>query len=162
MRRTLNIIGGAALGLSLSQFPEYAQQYEQRLGGAVDELQAVISDFDATASAQGLDRDEALARYDSNPDVFIIGRGMDMRKTIARYERLSAHLEALETTGPLTHVTALLQNYDPQIAQSALDAYAPAVPTTLEGAGWAGAGAVGGYGLMALLTAPFRRRRSAR
>ena len=40
MRRTLGECWAAsALGVCFSQFPEYAQQYEQRLGGAVDELQ---------------------------------------------------------------------------------------------------------------------------
>jgi hypothetical protein len=38
MRRSLSLLGGLGLGLALSQFPEYAQQYTQRLGGAVDEL----------------------------------------------------------------------------------------------------------------------------
>ena len=37
MRRTLAVVGGVGLALVLSQFPEYAQQYQQRLGGAVDD-----------------------------------------------------------------------------------------------------------------------------
>lgn len=159
MRRTLSIIGGVALGLALSQFPEYAQQYEQRLGGAVNELAAVIADFDATAAAQGLNREAALGRYAVNPDTFIVARGTDMRKTLARYEKLSAHLMALEEAGPGVRLAALAQNYDPIIAQAAFEAYQPAVPTTAEGLGMAGAGAIGGYGAMALVTAPFGRRR---
>ena len=38
MRRALSVLGGLALGFGFAQFPEYAQQYEQRLGGAVDEV----------------------------------------------------------------------------------------------------------------------------
>ena len=46
MRRMLATIGGLGLAVTMSQFPEYAQQYTQRLGGAVDELRVVTEDFD--------------------------------------------------------------------------------------------------------------------
>ena len=42
MRRALSILGGLVLGFGFAQFPEYAQQYEQRLGGAVDELRIIV------------------------------------------------------------------------------------------------------------------------
>ena len=37
---------GLLLGFVLSQTPEFAQQYRQRLGGAVDELQRIVLQFD--------------------------------------------------------------------------------------------------------------------
>ena len=73
MRRTLSLFGGLALGLALSQFPEYAQQYTQRLGGAVDELRAVTRQFDAAATAAGLSREQALARYGLSTDTPVTG-----------------------------------------------------------------------------------------
>ena len=51
MRRMIAGIGGLALAIVLSQFPEYAQQYTQRLGGAVDELRVITEDFDRAALA---------------------------------------------------------------------------------------------------------------
>jgi hypothetical protein len=63
VRRALGMLGGLALGFALSQFPEYAQQYVQRLGGAVDELRIIVADFDRGAAEAGLTRDEALARF---------------------------------------------------------------------------------------------------
>ena len=56
MRRTVAIVGGAALAVVLSQFPEYAQQYTQRLGGAVDELRRQTQSFDQDAAEGGLTR----------------------------------------------------------------------------------------------------------
>ncbi|NRB05388.1 MAG: DUF2937 family protein, partial [Rhodobacteraceae bacterium] len=44
--RAIALAGGLAGGLSLSQFPEFSQQYLQRLGGAVDALAVVVTDFD--------------------------------------------------------------------------------------------------------------------
>ena len=42
---------GAALA---TQAPEFAQQYRQRLGGAIDELRGMVAQFDAEASFCGL------------------------------------------------------------------------------------------------------------
>ena len=52
IRRLISIVGGVGLGLVASQFPEYAQQYEQRLGGAVDELRVFVEKFDASAASR--------------------------------------------------------------------------------------------------------------
>jgi Protein of unknown function (DUF2937) len=165
MRRALSLVGGAGLGLALSQFPEFSQQYEQRLGGAVDELRIIVTDFDAAAARQGLDRTEALARYRENPDTFIVGRGADMDATIARYERLSASLAALQQADPVERVLGFAEYYDSEIGARALDTFEPAVPATAEGAAYAGVGFLGGYGLLSGLIAlgarPFRRRNRA-
>ena len=75
MRRALATLGGLGLAIACSQFPEYAQQYEQRLGGAVDELRIIVADFDADARKFGLSREEALGRYAASPDPFIMARG---------------------------------------------------------------------------------------
>ena len=60
--KALSLAGGIAGAVGLSQFPEFSQQYAQRLGGAVDELARVVEDFDADASDVGLNRDEALSQ----------------------------------------------------------------------------------------------------
>ena len=58
--RALVLAGGVLGAASVSQFPEFSQQYTQRLGGAVDALGQVVADFDASAAAAGLDREAAL------------------------------------------------------------------------------------------------------
>ncbi|MEO1364377.1 MAG: DUF2937 family protein, partial [Pseudomonadota bacterium] len=58
--RALMLAGGFAGAALTSQFPEYSQQYTQRLGGAVDALAEVVADFDASARAEGLSREAAL------------------------------------------------------------------------------------------------------
>jgi len=148
MRRMLGTMGGVALALTASQFPEFAQQYEQRLGGAVDQLAAIIADFDATAERSGLDRREALAVYEATGEAFLAERAGDMRATFARHERLSAHLALLESAGPLEKATGFARYYDPEIGSRAIRAYEPAVPVTAEGFVWAGAGLVVGYALI--------------
>lgn len=165
MRKSLSLIGGIGLGISLSQFPEYTQQYEQRLGGAVDELRAIVSDFDASAVRAGLSREEALAVYDEAGHDFLVDRGRDMRTVFARYERLSAHMNDIANASSLERLTDMARYYDPEIGARALEAYSPAVPVTPEGLTLGGAGVVAGYGILAAIFAlvrrPFRRRRNA-
>ena len=58
--RALTLVGSLIAGAGASQFPEFSQQYAQRLGGAVGALSEVVADFDASAVAEGLTRPQAL------------------------------------------------------------------------------------------------------
>lgn len=157
--RISGLIGGVLLAGTLSQFPEFSQQYEQRLGGAVDQLAAVVADFDASAARAGLSRDEALQTYEGTGEPFLADRSRDMQTAFARYEKLTAHLEALATAGPVEKVTAFASYYDADIGNRALESYEPAIPVTAEGFIWAGLGLLGGYGAVAGLFAGARRLR---
>jgi Protein of unknown function (DUF2937) len=163
MRRTISIVGGLALGLCFSQFPEYAQQYEQRLGGAVDELKTIVADFDRDATRFGLSRGDALKRYAVSPDDFLVARGTSMDKTLARYTQLSAMLVDLQTAGPLERAAHLGDYLDTDVGARALQTYKPAVPVTIEGFAWGLAGWVIGYllvfPLLGFFSLPFRWRR---
>lgn len=162
MRRTIALAGGVMLALAFSQFPEYSQQYEQRLGGAVDELRIITERFDADATAAGLTREQAFARYTQTSDNFIVGQGRNAEETFRRYARLSADLTELSTAGPMDRLRLLPKFFDAEVGRRALDNFEPGVPVTLEGLGWAGAGLALGYTLVSLLVGllmlPFRRR----
>jgi hypothetical protein len=162
MRRALSIVGGLALGLSFAQFPEYAQQYEQRLGGAVDELRIIVEDFDRGAASFGLNREDALLRYAASPDEFLQDRGLSMRMTIARYERLSADLAALQSASALQRAQLLPRYLDSDVGTRALESFEPGVPATGEALAWGLAGMAVGYLMLhpflSFLTLPFRWR----
>lgn len=163
MRRTLSIVGGLALGLMLSQFPEYAQQYTQRLGGAVDELRIIAAEFDSAATAAGLTREAALTRYSAAGDDFIAGRGMSMAETFRRYDALSVALVEITGATGWERFTLLPKFLDTDIGQRTMQNFQPGVPVTMEGFAYAGGGFLIGYlvtsGLVRFLALPFRRRR---
>lgn len=163
MRRIIAGAGGIGLALVLSQFPEYAQQYTQRLGGAVDELRIITTDFDNAALAEGLDRDQALERYAASSDSFLTGRGQSMAATYDRFEQLSQTLAEISNADPIARLKSLPAYLDTDIGRRTLEAYQPAVPVTMEGILYAGAGLIAGYlvvsGLWRFLMLPFRRRR---
>jgi hypothetical protein len=160
MRRALSIVGGLALGFGFAQFPEYAQQYEQRLGGAVDELRIIVEDFDRGAAAFGLDREQALLRYAVSPDEFLQDRGLSMRLTIGRYERLRADLARLQSAGAAERVKLLPRYLDSDVGARALENFEPGVPATGEAVVWGIVGTTLGYLLLypflGFLTLPFR------
>lgn len=163
MRKILSVLGGLALGLMLSQFPEYAQQYAQRLGGAVDELGIIAEDFDRAAATAGLTRVEALGRYAGSADTFLVDRGLSMAATIARYDHLSAMLRRIQGAGAVERFTLLPDFLDTEIGRRALENFQPAVPVTAEGLAYGAGGFLIGYVMVSavtrLLMLPFRRRR---
>lgn len=162
MRRVVASIGGVALGVALSQFPEYAQQYTQRLGGAVDELRIVTEKFDRDARDAGLDRQQALTRYEASSDTFLAGRGNSEQSNFARYEQLSATLARIQNANAVERFQMLPAYLDTDIGARTLENYQPAMPVTVEGILYAGAGLLAGYlflsGLWRFLAMPFRKR----
>jgi len=162
--RALTLAGGLSGAAALSQFPEYSQQYAQRLGGAVDELRLFVEDFDADAASVGLEREAALKQL-AEGGALGAARADTMRGKIDRYNRLNAALGALNEAGPFMRAYHAAHLNDADIARAAWADYKPSVPLTFEGAVFSGAGLVGGglvvSLLLGLLRLPFRRRNVA-
>lgn len=158
--RVLALAGGIAGAVALSQFPEFSQQYVQRLSGAADELRAVSIAFDTTARVAGLSREEALDKMGGSD--FQDRLRDDMRARIYRYERLNADYQALASAAPLQRLARFYRFRDAELAQRTWDDFQPAVPVTAEGAIFAGIGYAAGWALVSfllgLLLSPLRRR----
>jgi Protein of unknown function (DUF2937) len=142
------IVRTAAFGLGLigavagSQGPEFSQQYQQRLGGAIEELRRVIERFDADAQANGESRDRAVARLRANPDDLASRQGAAMQGNVDRLARLEAHRQAMIGAGPLARVALMLRDGDADLLQAAYGEFEPAIPVTEEGLLSAAAGFV--------------------
>lgn len=149
--RAMTLAAGLTGAAGLSQFPEFSQQYQQRLGGAVDELTRVIAQFDRDAQKVGLTRDEALIELGQGGN-FGAERARSMTETMQRHARLQADLAALDGAGPFMRARLVTHLGDRDIAARALETYKPAVPATFEGAVFAGTGFVAGWGILSVLT----------
>ncbi len=163
LSRAVALAGGIAGAVALSQFPEFSQQYLQRLSGAVDELRVVTLAFDTTARASGLSREQALQQIAGSS--FQDNLRRDLAASFSRYDRLNADYQALAEATPLQRLARFWHFRDPDLVARTWAHFRPAVPVTADGlimaaigfgAGWALAG-----GLLALLARPFRRRRPA-
>lgn len=151
------IVGATVLGLSMSQFPEFTQQYQQRLGGAVDELRIITEEFDRAATDQNMTRDEALGAYTGS--TFLEIRAIDLEATFQRYERLSEDLTLLENANAVDRLKNFTHMTDRKLVERTWEAFKPAVPVTSEGLTFAAAGGAAGFAGFAGLFSLFRRRR---
>ncbi|MEL6549188.1 MAG: DUF2937 family protein [Pseudomonadota bacterium] len=159
--RFLALAFGLAGAAVLSQFPEFAQQYLQRLAGKVDQLEAQVAGLDAAAAGFGMTRAEYLA------DLALSQTGAEAAARAeagaALHGRLSESLGAFREAGALGRLALVPEVADLDLARRTMGDFQPAVPLTTEGAGFAAAGFLAGWGawsgLWGLFSWPFRRRR---
>ena len=164
MIRILALISGLAGAAAMSQFPEFSQQYLQRLSGAVNELCIVVTGFDIAAAAAGRTREEALAEL--KRDEFEHDLQRTLVSAIRRFERLDGDLAALRGAGPLGRMAQPWNMADRDLLRATMDDYQAAVPVTVDGAISAGVGYFVGWGVVVIglgaLLRPFRRRSAPR
>jgi hypothetical protein len=158
MTRRLALAIALIAGLIGSQAPEFAQQYRQRLGGALDELKHALAEFESETAKENLTPAEGVERLERNPDQLARQRGEDMAETIDRIARLEAQRQAMISAGPLRRLYVIARDFDPKIAQSTLDRYEPAAPLSAEALAAAGLAAVWGWAAIHLCAWPLRRR----
>lgn len=155
--KTMGLAFGLLGGVVASQGPEFAQQYRQRLGGAIDELGRVVQRFDADAQATGRSREDAIGQLRSNPDRLASLQGEAMRGNVERLERLQSQQQSFRDAGAFSRLWLLARDGDADLARAAYGDFEPAVPTTTEGFVAAGIGFVLGWVLARLIGMPLRR-----
>ena len=155
--RRLALTIGIFFALVGSQIPEFAQQYRQRLGGALDELNRVIAQFDAEAQGHSLTRAQGLERLKGNADSLASERGAAMEQDIARADRLARQQEAFKTGGTVTRLAALIADFDPATTGRTIADFEPAVPVSFEDFVIAGLALLLGVGATHLVAWPIRR-----
>ena len=149
--RVMALAGGLTGAAGLSQFPEFSQQYMQRLGGAVDELARQVQRYEMDAQKVGLTLDDLLVQLEAEGPLSTT-QSRNMRSDIARLDRLRTALDALEGAGPFTRAHLSARHSDREIAARTLEVYKPALPVTFEGAVFAGSGFFAGWlGVSAVL-----------
>jgi hypothetical protein len=158
LTRRLAVAIGLFFAVIGAQWPEFAQQYRQRLGGALDELNRMIAEFDDEAKSQSLTREQGLARLQENGDPLARERAGAMNEDIDRAGRLSRQREAFNQAGPVERLAALAEDFDaPTLAEAWRD-FEPALPVTSEAFVIGGAALVLGWSLTHIVAWPIRRR----
>ncbi|MEL7202358.1 MAG: DUF2937 family protein, partial [Pseudomonadota bacterium] len=88
---------------------------------------------------------------DVNADGLLEALCASYASIVTRFEFLAGHLDALTSATDLERPIVLARTYQRDIADSALSAYKPAVPTTIDGAVYGGGSFVGVWALGSLL-----------
>lgn len=159
MIRALCLVAGLFGAAGLSQFPEFSQQYLQRLGGYVDALADQLMEFDAVALEAGYGREEMLEQMAQTPPMD--GQAAMWRRTILRHAQLSDDLDALRNASPIARLMMPQRVADTDLARAVWADFRPGMPLTGAGAVSAGAGFAAGWAIFAIaltmVTAPMRR-----
>ena len=136
--RVLCVLGAVVF----SQLPEFMQQYLQRLGGHLDEARLALDRLKAVAAQSGLalgDLRAGAAALPEGPAGRLAGL---VRASFARVDELAGAESAIRHASAWSRPFVFAAHLDPAIAKATWAVFRPAVPTTAEGAMYAGAGIV--------------------
>jgi hypothetical protein len=160
LRGIFPLTAGLVLAGGLSQFPEFAQQYTQRVGGAWVEVRTVADGFRADAASSGRTVDEALDLYRSLGSTFYNDRAASMETLLDREAFLRTHYARLTQGTGFDQLVVFAKERDVEIARDTLSIYKPALPFSFTGIAHAALGFLAGFLILSL---PFsiRRRRPA-
>ncbi len=128
--RVFSVLGA----ISFAQFPQFVQQYLQRLSGHLDEARRIVERYKLAAERAGMEFDPYIERFRADPDPVIAEHGYIMAEAVERYEFLSRAVEALTQSNMFTRPFVFLANLETDIAWQAWLIFQPGVPTTVEGA----------------------------
>ncbi|MAX47570.1 MAG: hypothetical protein CMM78_05120 [Rhodospirillaceae bacterium] len=149
----------AALG---SQLPAFHDQYLQRVGGALDEVNQQIEAMDMRAQDAGLGRYDYIRRFYDNSDSVIQGEGQAMLATLARQERLREIEARLQDVSWYMLAVEMVFHLEPDIALNTAKNFGPAVPLSISGLAHAFFGFFFGYLIPSAIRSLFPRKEIAR
>lgn len=165
IQRLADGIGAVAGAAGLSQFPEFFQQYLQRLGGRLDQAVVQRDRIVAAANEHALAAADYVRRLSEHADPVVRSEGRNAAAALADAGRLQAMHDALAGASPLTRPVVFARDFDADLARATWEAFVPAVPLSAEALIYAAAGLLLGLALVALaeraFVTPFRRRRPA-
>ena len=131
--RFIILVFGFFGAVGLAQGPEMATQYEQRIGGALGELQTVIEQFDKDVAKNGLTRETALETYSQASAPFLKDRGRSMQIALSRFDTLTHQVKTFKTSNDLYKPIYLFAEGDEKVMQGMLKDYTFGIPATLSG-----------------------------
>ncbi len=154
---TILAMAGAA---SFSQFPEFYQQYLQRLGGRLDQAESRLAEITADAETKGMSVEAYIESFLSSHKHALEGQRMLDSFELTRELRLT--IAKLFEAQAWERPALLAKHFHSATAEATYAAFSPALPLTLDGVAYAAAGAALALTLSHLLRRTLRRRQRER
>lgn len=140
LRACFAILGAAAF----AQFPEFYQQYLQRLGGRLDQARFDLNRLIEDAATLGRTVEAYIQElFASGGEAAQLAAKRELARLDGAKELEQAY-HALSQAGPLERPVAFLHHFDPGLAEATLQTFAPGLPVTLEGFAYAATGLLAG------------------
>lgn len=122
--RDIFLIGFALAGLfAASQIPGFVQEYEQRLGGARDEVARLLQEFSAIAKRSNKDLDSYAALLVANDDPSISETGREIMDLSTREAAMANHADALAASSRFMKPVVLVKSGDREIMAATWKTY---------------------------------------
>ncbi|NEW93400.1 DUF2937 family protein [Rhodopseudomonas sp. BR0M22] len=135
-----------------AQIPEFLLQYQQRIGGASDELTRIVRHFDEDSRRSGYERTEALHLMKQNPERLIRDQSQRMNENISRLATLNKQQELFNKGIRTASLFEFAVNYDEPLARKTYENFTPALQFSFSGVSFALIGFVLVVGLLSLFT----------
>jgi hypothetical protein len=114
--RDILLIGFALAGLlAASQIPGFVQEYEQRLGGARDEITRLLAEFSAIGEKSGKDLASYAALLVENNDPSISATGREIVALSEREISIAGHVEVLAASSRFMKPVVLARDGDLEV-----------------------------------------------
>lgn len=119
--------------LAFSQVPEFIQQYLQRLGGHVAELNHQIQIITYNAAASGKNLDQYIHKFKMSGDIDFVHQGEMMQEMALRYQTLLHNLQEIQQATAWGRGIKFFYHIDFIIARETMHHFVPGVSFSLEG-----------------------------
>lgn len=162
MRKAAFLTFGLLGAVLMSQFPEFFQQYMQRLGGRLDEVTAQANALERRAAERNKDVAAYLQPLLTNSDPDVRQEGERLAALGPRKERLAEAYGALTGAARWWRAPYFVRHMDWEVARTTMEVYQPAAPLSFEGGVYSATGFGIGAVLYGALFGPVRRRRRVR
>ena len=140
----------AVLGAGVfAQFPEFYQQYLQRLGGRLDQALIDMERLLNDATILGRTLEAYLEELLQSGTLAARQAARRELERVENADQLRSAYEALSQAGTLERPLVFFRHLDPDLAGEVLDVFVPALPVSPEGLVYAGFGMVLGLLLLA-------------
>ena len=140
--------------------PEFVEQYRQRLGGAIDELAAVVARFDADSCAARPDAERRRSiACTPTPTSSCASAATRSPTTWHASPTCASRRRRFASEGAIARLATFATHYDSRIARGAYGDFEPAIPTSPEALALGLFGFVFGGGVVHVTGHQMRRRR---
>ncbi len=126
--RILTIAGA----LTFAQFPAFIVQYQQRLGGHVDELTSIVKAYKTAAAGSGKTLEQYISVHIQSSAADFSSTGKIMAASVERYNDLSQTLTGIKEAEGFMKFTAFIKNYDMAIFKETASDFVPALNFSID------------------------------
>lgn len=155
--------------LIFAQAPLFMQHYTQQLAGREAELHIQVDAMRSIAKQSGKTLDQLIQKFIQHSDLDIMHQGELMQGIVDRWQQFSHALLALQESSFWSRPFLFVAHLNIDTFKSTLHQYHFGLPLTMDGAFYAGIGAILGYfalrflrGLCSRVISPQRAQRKQR